>query len=142
MKKSKHGRRRGHTYRSDITPGNIPPHYLDDRRKLFKIMCHGDPGRCFFYRGKPLPLCARCMGFYIYLTLGLVFSSIIFNMVSVRPLYILILTMVMITPMVIDGYTQYIGMRRSNNLLRFFTGSLGGLGAGLVLPYILLTILG
>lgn len=36
-------------------------------------------------------------------------------------------------PTLIDGYTQSIGLRKSNNLLRFFTGLIGGVGMVLLI---------
>lgn len=49
----------------------------------------------------------------------------------------------MVTPMLIDGITQLMGKRKSNNKLRFTTGFIGGIGMGILvktLKYHLLTI--
>jgi len=34
----------------------------------------------------------------------------------------------MISPLIIDGITQYLGFRESNNALRFLTGLAAGIG--------------
>ena len=39
----------------------------------------------------------------------------------------------MMIPAFIDGTTQFIGLRESNNVLRFFTGLLGGVGLAIIL---------
>jgi len=87
------------------------------------IHCHQRSDRSFFWRGRQVPICARCFG----LTLGA--ASV--------PLYShnQYLALAMITVMLLDGVTQALRLRESNNLLRFATGfgfaiGLGGLLAG------------
>ena len=38
----------------------------------------------------------------------------------------------MVLPTFTDGFTQLLGLRESNNTLRFTTGLLGGLGLGIL----------
>jgi uncharacterized membrane protein len=52
-------------------------------------------------------------------------------------LSMLALTLIAITPLVIDGLTQYYGLRMSNNHLRAITGLVAGIGSGIALPFIL-----
>src|ERR1044071_204659 len=40
-------------------------------RLLFRLLCHGMPSRCIDVFGVPLPICARCMGIYGGMILGL-----------------------------------------------------------------------
>jgi uncharacterized membrane protein len=39
----------------------------------------------------------------------------------------------MIIPTFLDGYTQLIGLRESNNILRLLTGLLGGFGLAILI---------
>jgi len=38
----------------------------------------------------------------------------------------------LIIPTFMDGFTQLINIRKSNNNLRFFTGLIGGIGLGIL----------
>jgi uncharacterized membrane protein len=46
-----------------------------------------------------------------------------------------------LAPMAIDGLTQLLGLRQSNNILRFSTGLIAGLLLGVVFSWLLLNIL-
>lgn len=90
-----------------------------------KYLCHRIPERSFFINGHQFPVCARCTGFYTgliaYLILNFFFKhSYDLNMV--------IISMILMIPVVIDGMTQYFGPRESTNTLRFITGFVGGVG--------------
>lgn len=102
------------------------------RKKFLKghIICHGIPERSFKIKGHQFPVCARCTGLYLgsFTVIGLV---VIFN-----PAYnqlIFILGLLMIIPTFIDGFTQYLNFRESDNNLRFITGLIGGVGLGVVI---------
>lgn len=90
------------------------------------IGCHRLPERSFFYRGRQLPVCARCTG----LALGyLAYPALLLRAFSVSYLVALLLLL----PCALDGITQLLNWRRSNNSLRFITGVLCGIGqAGLL----------
>ncbi len=79
--------------------------------------CHRRPSRSFFLRGRQFHVCARCTG----IISGLILSPFAFllhsNGVSLFVLFILANTL--------DGLTQLMRLRESNNWLRF------GLGSGL-----------
>lgn len=87
-------------------------------------LCHQIPERSFYFKSKQFPVCARCTG----LTLGSL-SAVFFLFYDIQYstnlFYFSVLIMI---PTLIDGYTQSIGLRKSNNLLRFFTGLIGGVG--------------
>lgn len=93
-----------------------------------KIVCHQMPTRCFWVFGSNMALCTRCFGIFLALFLTGLFMGIkrIDNMYWKTAL-------VLIFPTVLDGFTQYIGLRSSNNLIRFVTGFLAGIGAGFFL---------
>lgn len=42
----------------------------------------------------------------------------------------------LITPMLLDGTTQLMGIRKSNNKLRFITGLIAGIGIGVLVKSI------
>jgi uncharacterized membrane protein len=91
------------------------------------IPCHRRPERSFFYKGQPLPLCARCTGLYPSALLGFLFF-LVHPIRNKRTMGVLL-----IAPMYIDGITQYNKLRTSNNFLRFFTGVMAGLGFSMVI---------
>lgn len=90
-----------------------------DEHKVKFVTCHQIPERSFHYRGKQFPVCARCTGVSAgYLTLPIFLLNI------VQPSLLLIILFIML--MLLDSVTQALGYRESNNILRFITGSLGG----------------
>jgi uncharacterized membrane protein len=57
------------------------------------------------------------------------------------PNILLFLMLLFLAPMAIDGLTQLLGLRQSNNILRFYTGLIAGLLLGVVFSWLLLNIL-
>lgn len=100
-----------------------------EENKYHKIItklhiCHRIPERTFKFKGHYFPVCSRCTGiitgslsFFFYLYCDLQYSLIL-----------LMLSIILMIPSFVDGYTQLIGLRESNNTLRFFTGFICGLG--------------
>ena len=88
-------------------------------------ICHRRHDRTFNFHGHYFPVCARCTGIYIgailYLIYSLFFIFYYSNIVLLAALFI-------ISPLIIDGLTQYLGFRESNNILRFSTGFAAGVG--------------
>ncbi|MGB9953414.1 DUF2085 domain-containing protein [Haloarcula marismortui] len=93
------------------------------------LFCHGRSERCFCYRGYQFPLCARCSGIYIGFVLVLVTELYL----GLPPRSFLPAYLLLIVPMGIDGTTQLLGSRESNNPLRLITGLLGGIGIMMLL---------
>ena len=85
--------------------------------KYSKLLCHRIPERSFFYKNHQFPVCARCTGFYTGLA---VFLNYTINL--------LIISIILMIPAAIDGLTQLMELRQSNNNLRFLTGLVGGIG--------------
>jgi uncharacterized membrane protein len=85
------------------------------------LLCHRKPERSFKFFGHQSLLCARCsglfVGFFMFLGLSL------FNFSAP-----LIPALLMMCPMLIDGFTQLFGLRESNNPLRFMSGTLFTIG--------------
>ena len=82
--------------------------------------CHQKPERSFRYHGKQFPLCARCTG---ELT-GILICAILFWFWHPS----LIISVIMMIPMLIDGFTQRLTTYESTNIRRFITGFLFGIG--------------
>lgn len=82
--------------------------------------CHQRADRSFKYKGYQFPVCARCTGVLIGYLLSV-------------PMYLLFgasipLCIPCMTVMFIDWLIQYLKIRSSTNLRRFFTGIAGGYG--------------
>lgn len=82
-------------------------------RKVFH--CHQLPDRSFHFRNMQFPVCARCTGILIgLLIVGPLFCSF-FNVN-------MFISFLLISFMLVDGFTQLSGMRKSDNFLRLVTG--------------------
>lgn len=102
--------------------------------KIFNLMCHRKPERSFFIKNHQFPVCARCTGFYSALFIFILYDFFYtFN----TSLELFLLGIIFLIPVLIDGFTQYFGLRESNNILRFVTGIIGGFGLIFVLFYII-----
>lgn len=82
--------------------------------------CHALPERSLHWSGRPMPICARCTGLWI--GYGLAAIAVWF---WVLPWWA---SLLLITPLAIDGGTQALGWRTSNNTLRLVTGLTAGIG--------------
>ena len=92
-----------------------------EKIKIRWISCHKNPNRSFFWKGKQLPVCARCTGIHIgYLSLFL----FLFQLIYIH----WVLSIILILPTLIDGLTQAYFNRESTNTIRFTSGVLAGLG--------------
>jgi len=91
------------------------------KTKLEFTFCHRKPERSFFWKGKQFPVCARCTGIHLgYLSTFL----FLFGILTMNWWIALLLTI----PTLIDGFTQAYWNRESNNILRFITGLMAGIG--------------
>ena len=86
---------------------------------LYKIVrCHRLSSRSFFVKNRQFHVCARCTGLLTGYTLSPLFLLAEELMAKAF--------MVFCTLLILDGTTQLLNLRKSNNILRFITG----LGAG------------
>ncbi|RAP44578.1 MAG: hypothetical protein BZ135_08030 [Methanosphaera sp. rholeuAM6] len=92
---------------------------------FLKYLCHQRPDRSFFFRGHQFPLCARCTGFLVGTVTYCVYSFLVPICYTYELLFVSILIQL---PYIIDGTTQILGLRESNNALRFITGFIGAFG--------------
>ena len=101
------------------------------------VFCHRIPERTFKIGNYYFPVCSRCTGLY----LGLFSSIIIFLSLNIKPVLIFILLGgLMIFPTFIDGLSQHYALRESRNSIRVVTGSIGGLGLGIIILSIIIII--
>ena len=85
-----------------------------------RLGCHQMPERSFFYKGYQFPLCARCTGLIIGYLLGvLIYFLKVLNWK---------IAIILCIPLVLDGGSQYLNWRISNQVLRLITGILCGIG--------------
>lgn len=86
------------------------------------VNCHQMAERSYYLNGNQLPVCARDLGIFIGLVVGLALTVAW----PFRPrLYMMVL---LIIPMAIDGGLQSLTDYESNNLFRTITGILAGVG--------------
>lgn len=106
-----------------------------------KYICHQRPDRCFKINGKPMNICSRCLGVYLGLLIGLLVPFIIMGIYLISVTTLLFLMLIGIVPMGIDGLTQFLGFRQSNNYLRFITGFIAGLFIGILFNWLAIHVL-
>ncbi|WP_066971457.1 DUF2085 domain-containing protein [Methanobrevibacter filiformis] len=98
--------------------------------KFQNIFCHGKQERTFQIKGHYFPVCARCTGFYISITIYTILAIYLpfrYNTTT------LIIAVCLLIPCGIDGTTQLFELRESNNILRLITGLSGGIGLMIIL---------
>lgn len=96
--------------------------HIKIRNKKFGLcFCHRLPERSLTIFGYTLPLCARCTGIVIGSILALILAYL--NIILSIIFYLMLLI-----PLIIDGVTQSLNYRKSNNLLRLTTGIIFGVG--------------
>lgn len=100
---------------------------------VLNLICHRMPERSFFIKSYQFPVCARCTGFYISLIIYFIYTYCFFVDYN---LILLIFATLLIIPTAIDGLTQLFEYRESNNVLRFITGLIGGIGIGIIVKAI------
>ena len=113
---------------------------LEKPKNLSKVyICHRLPNRTFKIRGYYFPVCSRCTGIYIG-----AFSYFILAMFYYieYDLSLMIAASLLIIPTFIDGLTQFIGFRDSNNTLRFFSGLIAGIGLAIFIKYFKIILMG
>ncbi len=82
--------------------------------------CHCRSDRSFFYKGRQFPLCARCTGELI----GIILSIFLFWFWQPS----IPVSVIMMIPLIADGFIQRLTSYESNNLKRVITGFLFGVG--------------
>jgi len=98
-------------------------------------LCHQLSSRSLFAGAYQLPVCARDTGIYLGFALSAVL--IVFLARGSRPTeaprpFLLVVVLLFFGVMVLDGATEYAGLRATNNDLRLVTGLLAGYALALV----------
>ena len=91
------------------------------RHRVPGVHCHGLPERCLTFRGRVLPLCARCTGILGGYGLGVL-------CLLVRGPFGGILHGALMLPLALDGTLQLYTRYESGNGRRLITGLLFGFG--------------
>ncbi len=105
---------------------------------LSKLSCHQIPERTFNIRGRYFPVCARCTGLYLGVFFYLIYQYYSYVYYSID---LTILAILMVVPTFLDGFTQFLGLRESDNKLRLITGFFGGIGLSILVVSIKLYLL-
>lgn len=105
---------------------------------LLNLLCHRKPERSFFIKGHQFPVCARCTGFYTTIILYTVYAYFV---PIVYTLEYVLFGVLLCVPAFLDGLTQFFEFRESNNILRFITGILGGIGLMIIVKFLKLIII-
>jgi uncharacterized membrane protein len=97
--------------------------------KMGSLICHRKPERTFKINNWYFPVCSRCTGIYIgafsyFLIVYWVYFE--YNWVNI------LLTVLLVVPTFMDGFTQLLLSRESTNTLRVSTGILAGIGLGVL----------
>ncbi len=90
--------------------------------------CHARPDRSFYFQGKQFPICARCTGELIGILSGIPIAVCLGY-----PRFWIVILMMM--PLVIDGFIQRLTTYESNNMRRLLTGILFGIAFVFMLIY-------
>lgn len=104
--------------------------------RFLRILCHQSPDRCLKINDKPMPICARCTGFYSGILIGAIFNFFNRAIVDLQWWMILLIVAVGLAPMAMDGFTQLWGWRESSNSLRLITGFIAGFTCGIIIIYL------
>ncbi len=98
-------------------------------REIKIVICHRIPERTIHIKGRPMPLCARCTGILIGALWAMLY--LLFSWTNVG-FFGLLVGIILMLPGVMDGVTQLLEYRVSNNLLRLVTGLFMGVGEVLI----------
>lgn len=104
---------------------------MDISRKI--TGCHQLPERSFFFYGYQFPVCSRCTGIIVGYALSLI-------LLALNILFPIWLCAILCLFMAVDGTIQLLFFIMSNNIRRFITGLLYGIGAFSILLNIIIII--
>lgn len=117
-------------FKWDARAGPIVYVSYGERKLGLALICHRRKSRCIEILGHRSFLCARCTG----LSIGLVVSFFL-HLLGLAPNEYIpqFFGLLLISPMIFDGFSQLFGMRESTNLIRLLSGLLFSLGIFAVL---------
>lgn len=97
---------------------------------LGDVYCHQIVERSFFINGNEMPFCARDIGIFLGLVIGMIL------VIALSPRFNLLILAALVIPLLIDGGVQYAGFHESDNLTRLITGLMAGMGCSYILGHI------
>jgi uncharacterized membrane protein len=108
-------------FRWDNRMGPVLVLTYGNKSMCLALICHRKPERCFTVFGYESPLCSRCTGLGTGLLISLVFGLFHFSIPSTFGIALML-------PLLLDGFSQLMSLRQSNNPLRLITGILFSVG--------------
>lgn len=81
--------------------------------------CHCREDRTLYYKGNKFPICARCTGELV----GIILACFMYHFIKINLVWLLLIMI----PMLLDGFIQLLTKYESNNSKRFITGLLFGI---------------
>ncbi|NLI99192.1 DUF2085 domain-containing protein [bacterium] len=112
--------------------------------KIYRISCHQLPSRSWLVCGNKMGVCVRCFSIYLFLIISgfaLLFKGIRIWLLQKRFLrFVLPVFILLLSPLLIDGFIQLFTSWESNNFLRFLTGAFSGIGTSFILGYLVLRV--
>ena len=98
--------------------------------KILRLIfgCHARPDRSFYWKGHQFPICARCTGELVGILVEIPF------VILKGPVYFPLCILLML-PLVFDGFRQLLTNYTSTNFLRFITGFFFGIAFVSMLVY-------
>ncbi len=112
----------------DMNPFAAAIYWLGDAN------CHQLASRSYYLNGNQLPFCARDLGIFIGMALGMVLAFF----VKARPSLLLII--LGFVPMALDGGIQLLTSYESTNLVRLLTGALAGISVAFLIHLIAMNV--
>lgn len=98
------------------------------------VMCHTKAERSYYINGNQMPYCARDVGIFTGLSLGIFLSFLIITEIKIWWF------VVGLIPMGVDGGVQLLTSYESTNPLRVLTGGLAGIVLGYALAVIIIEL--
>jgi uncharacterized membrane protein len=111
-------------FKSAIDEQLGPILYIQIRNRKYGLcFCHRKKDRAIIFLGLENYLCSRCLGLLFGGILGIL-------LLGIRVEISLVFVILLMIPMLLDGFLQLFYLRESNNFIRLITG----FGFGLSLP--------
>lgn len=109
---------------SSLHPLAKAVYYLGD------MNCHTMAERSYELNGNQMPFCARDIGLFLGLALGMAVT------LWLRPRFSWLIIILLALPIFVDGGAQILISYESTNLIRIITGILGGIATALFLGHL------
>ena len=97
-------------------------------KKIGLCFCHRRKERSIWFFGLENYFCSRCLGILIGLFIGLM-CRLYFTSFPV------LWAIIMVIPLIVDGFSQLFNYRESNNAIRLITGILFGFGMTILILF-------